>query len=483
MAHDVPEERQNPMTPGEPSIASVFTGAAIPPPSGTPSMPRAGVAPASKRRVPRARGAAPPRPAFMSIPWPVAVFFLAILIPTDLSFYIGTLRLTGYRLVLLIAFVPCLIGLLGRKAGPLIPADLLMLFYVGWACVALAYHHGPELAFETGGVYILEGYGSYLVARVFIRDAGAFRGFAFMLVATVILLGVATVPEAITGNHYLRELSNALIGRKFTDDIGQRLGLTRAYGSFDHPILYGVFCASALGLSWHALAATDRLSMGRLTRSFFVGVSTVASVSSGALVSLMAQGIVIGWDRLLAAFRRRWLLFGVLFSAGWVMVDALSNRSAMAVFLSYLTFSPATAYNRSLIWRYGSAEVARHPLLGIGFNDWERPDWMHSDSMDSFWLVVAVTFGLPAALGLAISVLHTVFAGAKGAARDPARRSLYKGWLISMIGMCMAAATVHFWNSLFVYFCFLIGAGAFFLRPAAAPRVAPVRAPAKPAVL
>ena len=35
--------------------------------------------------------------------------------------------------------------------------------------------------------------------------------------------------------------------------MGGRFGFERAQVLFEHPILFGVFCASALGLSWYVL--------------------------------------------------------------------------------------------------------------------------------------------------------------------------------------------------------------------------------------
>ena len=51
--------------------------------------------------------------------------------------------------------------------------------------------------------------------------------------------------------------------------------------------------------------------------------------------------------------------------------------------MTYFTFSTTSAYNRIIIFEYGSAEVMRNPIFGIGLGDWIRPVWM-SDSMDNF---------------------------------------------------------------------------------------------------
>jgi hypothetical protein len=38
-------------------------------------------------------------------------------------------------------------------------------------------------------------------------------------------------------------------------------------------------------------------------------------------------------------------------------------------------------------------------------------------------------------------------------------------WLVIIIGFTISGFTVHFWNSLFAYFFFLIGSGAWLVQP------------------
>jgi len=67
-----------------------------------------------------------------------------------------------------------------------------------------------------------------------------------------------------------------------------RLGMQRAQGPFEHPILFGVFCAtmfSAALLVWgHELKG-----FSRTMRTMSVGLATFFSLSMGAYISLMIQ--------------------------------------------------------------------------------------------------------------------------------------------------------------------------------------------------
>jgi hypothetical protein len=148
----------------------------------------------------------------------------------------------------------------------------------------------------------------------------------------------------------------------------------------------------------------------------------------------------------------------------WFAVSLASNRSPVKVFISYLTFSPGSAYNRILIWDYGTAEVGRHPLFGIGFGDWLRPAWM-SDSMDNFWLLTAVRYGLPALVFLVAAITTLALRQARTNANDAELNRHRMAWLAITIGIAVSGITVHLWNAVFAYFFFLIGTGAWMVYP------------------
>jgi hypothetical protein len=194
-------------------------------------------------------------------------------------------------------------------------------------------------------------------------------------------------------------------------------------------------------------------------------------------VVLMMQGFVAAWQRVLGRVKGRWAALFALFAATYVAIDLFSTKTPFHVFVNHFTFSRQSAYNRILIFDYGTAEVARHPVFGIGLGDWERPAWM-SDSMDNFWLVVAVRYGLPALGFLLALLLGLVWCAARRKDLPEDWRRARHAWAFTLFGITVAAATVHLWNALFVLFVFLIGAGAWLLdakpgRAAAPPR--PVR--------
>jgi hypothetical protein len=181
-------------------------------------------------------------------------------------------------------------------------------------------------------------------------------------------------------------------------------------------------------------------------------------------VGLACQALVIGWDRVTKGINLRWTAIVAIFSLMWFAVSLGSNRSPVKVFITYLTFSPQSAYNRILIWEFGTAEVGRHPLFGIGFGDWIRPVWM-SDSMDNFWLVTAVRYGLPALVFLAAAIITLALRQARANANNPQVNRHRMAWVAIMIGLAVSGITVHLWNAVFAYFFFLVGTGDWMAYP------------------
>lgn len=386
----------------------------------------------------------------------------AMMLPTAVSLNLGGLRLSAYRLVLLALFLPMLFQLLTNQRGRLHLFDALVLVHCFWALLALIKWGGLVQGIESGGIYVVECAGAYLVGRLFIRSYEDFVAMARVYVGLVLATLVFTVPEALTGIHFLHDSLASAFGGPKAAYIEPRMGIERTFGPFDHPILYGVFSASAFSLAYFVLAERQLGKFGNFSKVAGVGMATFMSASGGPYVVLMVQMFVCAWERILGAVQGRWAALFTLFAIAYLAIDLLSNRTPFHVFVEYLTFSKQSAYNRILVFEYGSAEVARHPLFGIGLGDWVRPVWM-SDSMDNFWLVTAVRYGLPAFFLQVGLVFGIVWAVGQRQGFPPAWRRARHAWAFTLFGISVAAATVHLWNALFVLFFFLIGTGTWML--------------------
>ncbi|MEX0303294.1 MAG: hypothetical protein AB3N24_12810 [Leisingera sp.] len=394
------------------------------------------------------------------VPIPIAVFFLAVMLPTAVSVNLGGLRLSAYRVVLIVLFLPMLVQLLSGQKGRITVFDILIMAHCSWAVLALIKWGGLGQGIESGGIYFVECAGAYLIGRLYIRSYENFAALARSYIALVVAMLLFTVPEALTGIHILHDSISGAFGGARAPFIEPRMGIERTFGPFDHPILYGVFCASAFSLAYFVVAERRFSNLGGMAKVFGVGLATFMSASGGPYLVLMMQGFVAIWERAFSRVQGRWAALFSLMALAYVAIDLFSTKTPFHVFVNNFTFSKQSAYNRILLFEYGTAEVARHPVFGIGLGDWERPAWM-SDSMDNFWLVTAVRYGLPAFLLLVGMLLGLVWVIGRRKGLPQEWRRARHAWAFTLFGISVAAATVHLWNALFVLFFFLIGAGAW----------------------
>ncbi|MDH3580969.1 MAG: O-antigen ligase family protein, partial [Hyphomicrobiales bacterium] len=241
----------------------------------------------------------------------------------------------------------------------------------------------------------------------------------------------------------------------------RRLGLARAVGVFEHPILYGVFCVFGLSMAFYTVGKARSLIMGGF-RTLPIFLATFFAVSAGPLLGLVTQMGLILWDLGTRWLPNRWIVLISAMVGGYVFVDILSNRTPIEVLISHIAFQDNSAYNRVLIWIFGTAEVARNPFFGIGLNDWMRPEWMFP-TVDNFWLLTAMRYGLPALIFLAWAIGLVLW---KLSWRDflSVRLSNYrKAWVFTLCGLVVVASTVHLWNQVFCLFAFFLGSGVWML--------------------
>ncbi|RYH48942.1 MAG: hypothetical protein EON54_15865, partial [Alcaligenaceae bacterium] len=399
----------------------------------------------------------------------IPLFLFSLVLP--FFFYIGPMRMSPYRLVLVAAFVPCLIAWLSGSMGRLRLPDTLMFLAAIWGGMVLIIMHGTDKGLQSAGIFIIETFGAYLLARKYIRDVLAFQRMVRILAIVVIGLLPFAVYENIMGSPILIDLFGKIL--PVYDVVGDesRLGLRRAQGPFEHFILFGIVCSSPFALSFYASGAAMRLR-GKLA-SCFIAMAVFSSLSSGALLSVAVQVILIVWDKITSKVARRWTILACAFIAGFLVVNFASNRTPFEVFITYLTFNADTSYMRVLIWHYGTESVMLHPVLGHGLNDWERPLWM-GGSIDNFWLVNAVRYGIPGCIFMAGGFLSVCFGLGRLKHLSFEAVQCRKGLIISICGLIVSLCTVHVWDAPYALIMFLLGSGMWMYD---ANRDVPVAAP------
>jgi hypothetical protein len=231
--------------------------------------------------------------ALRDTPWPVLLLVASFLCPTELSVYAGSARLPPHRALLLVLLPFALARLAGRSAPTTRSFDVAFLAFATWTFVAYLLQHGAADGLQTAGAQSLDSFGSFLVARAYVRDARALRATAAVLFGAVLTAGLLALPEMLTGRFYVHDLMRQLTGRVHTTGVETRLGLTRAFGTFDHPIHLGTFCAAGF-----AFAIYSARIGGSVIRATVIPICTLAGLSSAPMLGIAVQSLLMALEKL-----------------------------------------------------------------------------------------------------------------------------------------------------------------------------------------
>lgn len=391
--------------------------------------------------------------------WIITLFIVGLCIPIQLS--IGPVRLSAYRIVLLIALVPAILAWFSMKQSKTNATDIFMVMFALWGALSLLVMDGVALSVESSVIFIVETWGSYIIARSFVRTPEDFAAIAKILFYCILFFLPFAVIEALTDRTLLLDVLGKVfpVWRNIWDF--KRLGLERAQVVFEHPILFGVFCASGFALSIYVVNF-GRTITRTLGSAFLIFCATFLSLSSGALTMLASLLSLTIWDRMLVRIPRRWLILFLLIVLAYVVVDIISNRTPIHVFVSYLTFSSHNSYTRILIFESSSEAIFKSPWFGYGLtNEWElKWEWL-TRSVDNFFLLIALRHGFPALIFFSIAILYVFINLAKLKIVDSRLVAYRAGLLITLGGLIIAGTTVHYWNAIYALFMFLLGSGAW----------------------
>ena len=396
------------------------------------------------------------------LPIPVVLFILSMIIP--ISFTAGPLVLSGTRIFLLVMAVPLFVRMMANSSPQMRIFDTFLACHALWSVLAI-YINNPDRALQFSGSNVLEMYGGYVVARACITNYQQFVKSATFIVFIILLSLPFALIEGLTGRNLLQETFSRLpfFGGIPEFHIDRRLGLQRARFTFAHPIHYGIFCSAIFSMIF--IAQKNRLQDSKRRLLGAVSIAgTFLSMSSGPLLTLMGQIYLVAWTWVSRNMKNRWRRLFTVGAIAYLPLELMSDRPLILVILSYMTFNPHTAYWRSLIFEFGIQNVWANPMFGIGLNDWERPAWMYSGSMDNFWLLMGVRYGIPGFLFLAIAWLGLMYkVGTRKFTEDTPLHFARRGWMISITGLTLALATVSVWGSMYALTFFLLGMGGWML--------------------
>ncbi|PKP92105.1 MAG: hypothetical protein CVT75_08185 [Alphaproteobacteria bacterium HGW-Alphaproteobacteria-14] len=383
--------------------------------------------------------------------------FYLLLIPEQANVNLGGLLFSPYRLFL----IPTFLYLFQRALqGGLrfVWLDLLVALACAWIWLA-SYMSSDSLvaAIVQGGAHTMDIALPYFVARFAIRSPQDLRVLLVLIAPGVAVMGAVVMLESILGRHLIQPFLASITGNPSRLGLEARFGLTRGAASFPHPILAGICLASFLTLylmsgirGWPKL-----IGAAGAVASFF-------TLSSAALLGLVVGGFLLAYDWLVQRVSNlswRLMIFGM--TVLYMVVELTSTSGFFNLLVRYASLNTASAYNRVLIWDFGTQSVARHPLFGIGYADWERPDWMQwstSFSVDHFWLLLAMRFGLPTSLLLIFATAGAVIlVSLRSMDRHPVDARLLRGVAISLAVFALGAVSVALWLNALVWFFMLLG--------------------------
>jgi hypothetical protein len=379
----------------------------------------------------------------------------ALAIPEEVSFYIFGLRLTVARLLcLLLAPMVVVKGLQKISAGKyrFIPSDLFIALAGFWLIYAPANIDDAVSALNHAGPTVLEFGVSYLATRMLLGEHGQAVSFAGTLCRVIAVIALLGALDPLTNHRFMHDWAGELFAPLHSIvswDDAYRLGLLRAGGPIEHPILYGFLCAMG------CLIAMSVPIRGRTFAIICCALGSMLALSSAPIqVLFMGIGLVL-YSSLLSQVPHRWSIFFVI---GAIVIASafFISSNPIGFIISNLTFSPQSGYYREWTWSMVGLYVSQSPWYGLGFGP--LPEEINH-SIDSLWLILSIQAGYPAALfvGLTIVGASPIGTGGRKANLTPAESKLATTVGIVLFLTIYIAFTVHIWGSIWILTGLLTG--------------------------
>ena len=394
-----------------------------------------------------------------TVPLTLTLIAVTMFLPEETSFYIGTIRMTIVRALLLLVAPIILFRFTKMSSKPsyrFVWADVLIPILGLWMMVALTVAESLERGLVFGGVAALEICIPYMAMRLLTEHRQALKITKTFLYA-ISLVGLLALLDWATNEWYVRSLASSFTGYSkisWVSDWGDayRFGLLRATSTIEHPILMGTICAFGVCLSIAYHGWPRRF----FTISCLIGIIT--SLSSAPTGALILGIIFIINDKLFRRFpSRRKVMLSV--TALTLAIVFIGSSNPWAFIFNKICFDPATAAYRLMEWQIYWPFVMSSPIFGIGTSSNLSEDIL--PSVDLVWLRQAMLFGIPGMI-----LLVAVFLGAASIKidlgnprlnlmQDEKKLALALDTVIFI--SLIAATTVYFWGTISILMACSIG--------------------------
>lgn len=396
--------------------------------------------------------------------WPAVLVIYATLLPREVNVEIAGLYFFMDRIALICA-LPWIIYKINQRVIRFVLPDWLVMFTGLWLVISIAVNYDMSRAITSGGSLALDTVGGYYLARISFRSVNDIRR-AFILAAPGFALASGLlVVESLSHRLFVRPFFISIFGPITyagggtdvvldTLRVDVRMGLVRGYGSWAHPILAGLHLATLLPVFWMSGIRGWPRTLGVLA-----SLGAVFTISSAAFGALILSIGLISYDRLTRIVHGlNWRQFLLLLSLSLFVIQLAVGGGVLGFVTRYLTFDSWTAYFRQFIWQYGSQSVMNHPMFGIGFEPYERPEWMVTQSVDNHWLLFAMRYGLPCGVAIFSAGIVALLGLGRSASHAPTTDArFYRGIAIALALLMLMMWTVTLQGGTLTWFTLLLG--------------------------
>jgi hypothetical protein len=393
----------------------------------------------------RFRAAAIPRAS----PLPAWLALIGLVLPVEVQLFIAGAKFTSGRICVSLLLIPAVfkLCLAGRR---LLVSDSFAFVTAAWMVGANVSTDGLSSLSSTGAE-ALEFLGGYVVARGLFFGFGVLRTFVRVLTVLSILCILFGMADSISGRYVVH---NAFAAILHTSPPGGsfRGNMIRAMSTFDHPILFGVFCSLIAAIMLYSKEPRRFLYVG------FCVLGCYLSQSSAALTSITIIILAYTYDQVTREYPWRW-------TAVWAVVVSLvvglclTANHPLDWAINHLTLDPSSGWYRKLIWDAALDKIPQSPLTGFAFNKYG--DEVLDNTIDCVWLVYALRFGVPTITFLFLTNLTALLpVGQSFRSRSEDENYMVQmrtAFSMVLVMFMFIGLTVHFWNYMWIFWSICLG--------------------------